>query len=148
MQHTELEVNGLEWSIRQIKAAVAPGQAIHCERQSGKTTALLEWVHDLVEKTPTRVGFVTHDWQTSHRIEAGYNLRWPQVEHRNSMLPHVPAVLFMPAHALERLRGLTREVVVDEWWLLREEDRRELARNWQVIAAVGTIRAYSAVPLY
>ena len=147
---SEVDAMGMEWSIRQIKAALAPYQAIHCERQSGKTSALLDWVHEQCGMYQMRIGFITHDWNASRRVENEYNLRWPHYECNPSgaSLRPLPKVLFIPGNELDRLNGITRTVVVDEWWLLRDEDRRKLIKEFQVLTAVGTIRSYSQVPLY
>ena len=141
-----MDVFDIKTSVQAIRSRLAPGRVVHCERNTGKTTALLEWVHDVLpEKGVRSVGFITHDWNSARRLEVEYERRWP--EPRDGFNENSISVKFVPGHEITRLLGFASEVVVDEWWKLREEDQRALRLNWEVLAAVGTLEELMSVPI-
>ena len=147
---TQLAECGIEWSVKQIKSQLREGHAVHAERQSGKTSALLEYAHELT-RHPTMpvIGFLTPDYNMSRCVEGLYRVRYLGETDcgYGYVAPRVPRVFFCAAHEHHRLSGLTSTVVVDEWWMVGDKVRRELL-PYRIIAAVGTIPAYAQVPLY
>ena len=136
----------IKTSIQMIQSRLSPGRVTNCGRNTGKTTALLEWVHDALPKNGIKsVGFITHDWNSARHLEAEYNKRWP--EPTDGVKENSISVKFVPGHEVIRLLGFASEVVVDEWWKLREEDQRALRLNWEVLAAVGTLEELMSVPI-
>lgn len=146
---TQLEEFGIEWSVRKIRESLREGMAVHCERQSGKTTALLEWVHELVEADrERRIGYASMNMEQSERAAHLYRARWPDYRvYKPGSLRQPERVLFVTGYEPNRLRGQALDVVVDDWWMLTDKAQDELRRYFKVIAAVGTIPAYSAVRL-
>lgn len=149
---TQLAEFGIEWSVKQIKSQLREGHAVHAERQSGKTTALLEYVHELTQSdTVPIIGFLSPNYDLSRMVENRYRVRYLEEPDRGYgyVFPRVPRVFFCAAHDHYKLSGLTSIVVVDEWWMVDEKTRRELIQGgYRIIAATGTIPAYAQVPLY
>jgi len=149
---TQLAEFGIEWSVKQIKSQLREGHAVHADRQSGKTTALFEYVHELTQSNAVPViGFLSPNYNMSRCVEGLYRVRYQEKIDRGYgyVSPRFTRVLFCAAHDHLKLNGLTSTVVVDEWWILGDQTRRELLQGeLRIIAAVGTIPAYAQVPLY
>ena len=148
MQST-VDVIGIEASKQRIKEALQPGRAVAVGRQSGKTTALTEWARAWVtEEDGRRLGFVSLNAHMRGLAVHEYRVRWPEIEHTSYRAAERSLqVIFVTADQLERLYGITREVVVDEWWLLTARQQHDLKRYFTILAAVGTLPAYTTISI-
>lgn len=141
---TTVELNGIEWSIKELKAAFRWGCAVHAERRSGKTTALLQWAEDFIAKSGQRLGFISMNWNMAQHAERVWRDRWELADQRR---PVENAIIFTTANSLDRLAGITRLAVVDEWWHIPDKGQHDILSNFHLLAAVGTMQSYVAMPL-
>lgn len=138
-----VKLQGIEWSVRQIKENLREGHAVHAERQSGKTTALLEYICDNMILLACNVAFVSANMDMSMRAKNLFESTMEPLE-KGRM---VPLVRFISSNNLEKLRGRAMSLVVDDWWLVSEAARRDMVDNFKILAAAGTIPLYSSIPL-
>ena len=104
----------------------SPGILLDCKRQVGKTTAILELIHD---QHQGRAAYVTFKRDLALMARGTYFRRWPQGES--------PLFTSDP----EKLRGRLLPIYVDEWWLLSSGHMHDLAASVadsQIVAMVGT----------
>ena len=116
-------------SIAAIKRDIlaSPGILLDCKRQVGKTTAILELIHD---EHQGRAAYVTFRSELADHAKHQYLKRWPQGE--------LPFFTSDP----EKLRGLLLPIYVDEWWMLFEQQRDRLIDFGGLVRArVGTYPA-------
>jgi hypothetical protein len=117
----------IEESVRQIRQAVDafPGLLLGLKRQTGKTTAVLEMIHDKHDGAAFYFGPTE---QALGVALARYGQMYP-----GAMLPKT-------AQFCDQVLGSILPVYVDEWWLLRESAQRRLMEMGQVVCRIGTDR--------
>ena len=107
----------------------SPGILLDCKRQVGKTTAILELIHD---QHQGRAAYGTFRSDLALMARGTYFRRWPQGES--------PLFTSDP----EKLRGWLLPIYVDEWWLMSEQQQDKLSAidfGGLVRARVGTFLA-------
>ena len=110
-----------------IRKELEPGYAVHAERRTGKTTALLAEIH--IEHKGKAI-IIAHHQESAERISYIYREAFPQDE--------TPLVAG-PVRAMITLLGTNLPVYVDEWWLLPEKAQKELKDSGRIKGAVGTV---------
>jgi hypothetical protein len=110
-----------------IRKELEPGHAVHAERRTGKTTALLAEIHTQLRG---RAIIIAHHQESAERISYIYREAFPQDE--------IPLVAG-PVRAMVTLLGTNLPVYVDEWWLLPEKAQKELKDSGRIKGAVGTV---------
>lgn len=108
-----------------IECKIQPNYVVHAERRSGKTGALLNVIHD---KYYGSAIYISHNYNISDINKRRYIKQYPE-----DAIP-----LFTSASNLHVLRGQDRAIFCDEWFLFKEEHKKELAKiGFQ--GAVGTL---------
>lgn len=127
-----------------ILEKIQPGVVVHAERQTGKTRALLQLVH---ERYHDDAIVVTMGSNTAHLLANMYRQMYEHPMYGSTGRstqrkgPH-----FVSADNLN-LEGHHDPVLVDEWWELPESVRRKLIESGRLAGAVGTAVHASQIPL-
>lgn len=100
-----MKVEDLRPSVIRIKRALRDGIVVLRERQSGKTTALLEFVH---EHDPGNVNVIVCDLNTAHFMKCRYKETYPNDPQ--------PSFISVQNVSDTDVRGTKRNWVTDEVW--------------------------------
>ena len=95
----------LRKSIDEIKSELGKGEVVCRPRQTGKTAALLEFIH---EHNPGNVNIIVINFHTQHWLKSRYKELYPQDQQ-----PWIIPIDIVNDH---NVRGTTREWVTDEIW--------------------------------
>lgn len=126
-----------------IEEHITPGVAVHAERQTGKSTALLR----MMGKERNGAIVVASQSASARYLETLYQETLAPVEFslfRRSKRPNCPR--FVTGGGLQ-LRGVQLPIYVDEWWLLSPNVQREIIESGQLKGAVGTVPHATPIPL-
>ena len=118
-----------------IRKEMEPGYAVHAERQTGKTTAILAEVHASYRG---KAIIVAHSQMQAEHIHHCYRKAFPE-----DIQPSIVGPLF----AMKNIRGNVLPVYVDEWWMLPDKIQDDLKDSKRVVGAVGTVMHISKVRL-
>lgn len=135
--HTPVELYGSQ----RVFDRLGPGKVVIAERQSGKTTALLQYVAKVTQGR-LKIGFVSINEQMSDYAQKSYEKMLSVGAEGNPT-----GILFVTPACLYRLRGWTNRIVVDEWFLLDRRKRSQLKDEYTILAAVGSLPSVCEVSL-
>ena len=107
------------------------GYAIHADRRSGKTAALFDEADEVSRATHSRIALVAPD---INYVKAEMARRRMD----NAVAHQFDRLEFVGEYELEKLNGLSHDVMVDEWFRLSERARDTLKKRFRILAAVGT----------
>jgi len=124
----QMRVNG-------IATTEQMSNAIHSERATGKTTALVQFVAERTLILPysdeNKIGVVTPSQDLAHRFEEQFTENFPTLRQ--------PLVL---PFSSDHLRGnKIAEVYAEEIFLIPYRSIREIADHFKFIAGVGTLQS-------
>lgn len=123
-----------------MRDAFRQGTVLHCERRSGKTTALFDSAEEVASQTQSHITIISPHKENIIAEAARRRLR----EGR----PHQFARLdFVGSEELHSLRGCGQEVMVDDWFQISEKARETLKNHFKIIAAVGTFPHCTPIPI-
>lgn len=119
--------NSLRASIASIKAELDKGLVVTRERQTGKTLALLEWIH---ENDPGNVIVVCLNHITKDLTRSRYRRMYPQDAQ--------PTVVSIQSVSNHDVQGTNRRWVTDEVWPEAVTYRADSYRAAPYLGGVGT----------
>jgi hypothetical protein len=120
-----MEALNMKLRVERIKTTMRwfPGLVLGLGRQVGKTSALLEMIHD------------DHNGQgTVYAMNQSMALYAKQMY--KDKYPDEPVPNFVSQ--TEKVRGRSDPIFVDDWWNIPTEDRRNLIGNGRLAARIGT----------
>lgn len=110
-----------------------PRTILDVERRAGKTTAILELIH---EQHEGKAVYVAHNQRMA---ESG---RYYYAQKYSATPDRIERPVFISGFDVDRkLRGYeydTWPIYVDEWWLFDEREQREVMDTLRVVGRVGT----------
>jgi hypothetical protein len=118
-----------------IAEEIGEGHCVHSDRQSGKTTALMQHIHG---RHAGDAIVITINWSLSRMFEGYYRETYPK--------DHVPHV-FGAEGAASAICGSLDAVYCDEWFLFPPKVQKFLRDSGRVKGAVGTLPPVAKVPL-
>ena len=130
-----------------IREKLLPFTAVHGERQTGKSTALLQAVSEndygraiIVAMNHNMVRELAYRWQSMYQ-PARFGSTGRSTEE--------PYPRFISADNVHRaLEGSRVPFYVDEWWMLPMQVREKLIESGRLKAAVGTVPHGEQIPLF
>lgn len=102
---------------------IFPGAVLGVKRRVGKTTALLQLIHEQYSGMAT---LYSPTQRQSERAGERYREMYPEDQ--------LPRFIVDAKEA----RGYDNPILVDEWWFVRKPEQRELMGTRRVIARIGT----------
>lgn len=133
-----------------IQEKLLPFCAVHGERQTGKTTALLTAMERndhgraIVVAMSTRMAQeLRYRWEREP-----HNIRFLGSSHSPKAEPYPRFVSGDTESILRALEGNPHPVYVDEWWMLPKRIQVELIESGRIKAAVGTVPHGEVIPLF
>jgi hypothetical protein len=113
-------------SVERIKQTIRwfPGLSLGLKRRVGKTTAILEVIH---EDYGGHAIVFSPNTTLSRNTEKMYREKYPTA----NCLPNFISLV-------QQVRGLDLPIFVDEWWNIPVNDRRNLAITGRVVCRIGT----------
>jgi len=121
--------------IDEIRKEMASGYAVHVERQSGKTTAVMHDVHE--KHHGEAIVVVLNSIEVSH-----FSKRYCALYSDD---PKPCVVSF--ENAKQSIYGNSLPIYIDEWWRIPDEIQAVLLNTGRIAGAVGTMMSVTPVPL-
>jgi hypothetical protein len=123
-----------------MRGLFSQGYVINADRRSGKTAALFDEAEEVSMATSSRVAIVApcKDFIMAEAVRRRLEHATPGQFNR---------LEFFGENELHKLEGLSRDVMVDEWWGLSERTRETLAGRFNIMAAVGTLPHGARIPI-
>jgi hypothetical protein len=120
-----MEPKSMEESVGRIKQTLRwfPGIVLGLKRRVGKTSALLEVIHDDHKGEATV-------YCTNRSMEM-YSRNFYKEKYPKERVPNF-------ASQVSRVRGQSDPIFADEWWYIPTEDRRQLLGTGRLAARIGT----------
>lgn len=115
----------IELNVARIKSVLRwfPGLVLGLNRQVGKTSAVLEVIHDDHEGQATV--FCMNNEMREHTRRM-YKDKYP-----NEQVPNFVS-------STEKVQGRNDPIFADEWWCIPAEQRRDLLGTGRLVARIGT----------
>ena len=123
-----------------MRSLFSQGYVVNADRRSGKTQALFDEADEVSRATSSRIAIVAprKDYIMAEAVKRRLDHATPGQFNR---------LEFIEESELYKLDGLTRDVMVDEWWGLSERTRSTLASSCKIMAAVGTLPHGARIPI-
>jgi hypothetical protein len=122
-----------------LRSLFSQGYVVHADRRSGKTQALFDEAEEMARIASCRVAIVSphKEYVMAEACRRRLNHAVPR---------QFDALEFLGESDIQNLRGITSDVLVDDWFDLSERSRDMLASTGRVMA-VGTMPHGTRIPI-